>query len=810
MYDFLGIERAIQNKWHFQCKNNTARKCYVLEMFPYPSGQIHLGHLRNYTIGDVIARYKLMQGFEVLHTMGWDAFGLPAENAALQHNIHPQEWTENNIAQMTAQLKKIGLSYDWNRVISTCDPAYYQYEQKFFLQMYAHSLAYRKKAFVNWDPIDKTVLANEQVIDGRGWRSGAIVERRELSQWFLKITAFAEELLQNIPVTWPEKVRLMQEKWIGKSLGLIINFKIISCEQSLKVFTTRPETLFGASFCAIAMNHPLLQHAVNSDVKEFIAEHKTMSLCTEEIALLDKRGIYTGLNAVHPLLPQVTLPIYVTNFVLMEYGTGAIFACPAHDERDFAFAQKYHLPIREVIKDTENNSVLPYTETKGILCNSHFLNGLTVIRAREVIAEHLISQNIAQKKIHYRLKDWTISRQRYWGCPIPIIYCPKCGMVPLREKDLPVTLPQDIDYTVPGNHLANHKDWKHTQCWQCQSNAIRETDTFDTFFESSWYFIAFCSKTLDKEVYEHFLPVDYYIGGIEHAVLHLLYARFFTRVLHKLQFTAITEPFTHLITQGMVLHETYRDAQNKWLLPTQARELQQRGEKVIIGKAEKMSKSKKNILSVQEIITRYGADAARLFILSNTPIERDLIWSDESIVSAQRFLNRIYTLFTTTDEIVPAEVSPSILKKVYKILTNMTTEMENRQLNRAVARLYEMFNILINNRSNLINDMFLRVLSPFAPHLAEYLWQIIGKKGDLYKQSWPKVCEEFLRDKTIAIAIQVNGKSRAIIDTAPDTSETELTTLALQTIQSYLKDKQVIRTIVIPNRVVNFVTSKKA
>ena len=807
MYDFLGIERTIQNKWHFQCKNNAARKCYVLEMFPYPSGQIHLGHLRNYTIGDVIARYKLMQGFEVLHTMGWDAFGLPAENAALQHDIHPQKWTENNIAQMTAQLKKIGLSYDWSRGISTCDPEYYQYEQKFFLQMYAHGLAYRKKAFVNWDPIDKTVLANEQVIDGRGWRSGAIVERRELSQWFLKITAFAEELLQNIPVTWPEKVRLMQEKWIGKSSGLVIDFKIIDLEQSLKVFTTRPETLFGASFCAIAMDHPLVQYAVNEDVKEFIAEHETTSLCTEEIALLDKKGVYTGLNAVHPLLPQVTLPIYVTNFVLMEYGTGAIFACPAHDERDFAFAQKYHLPIREVIQ--ENNSVLPYTETKGVLCNSHFLNGLTVIRAREVIAEHLVSRNIARKKVHYRLRDWTISRQRYWGCPIPIIYCPKCGIVPLRERDLPVTLPQDIDYTVPGNHLANHKDWKHTQCWQCQSNAIRETDTFDTFFESSWYFIAFCSKTLDKEVYEHFLPVDYYIGGIEHAVLHLLYARFFTRVLHKLQFTAITEPFTHLITQGMVLHETYRDAQDKWLLPTQARELQQRGEKVIVGKAEKMSKSKKNILSVQEIITRYGADAARLFILSNTPIERDLIWSDESIASAQRFLNRIYTLFTTTDETVPAEVSSSILKKVYKILANMTSEMENRQLNRAVARLYEMFNILVNNRSKLLNDMFLHVLSPFAPHLAEYLWQMNNKKEDLYKQPWPKVCEEFLYDKTIAVAIQVNGKSRAIIDTAPDTSETEITTLALQKIQSYLKDKQVIRTIVIPNRVVNFVTSKK-
>ncbi|APR98466.1 leucine--tRNA ligase [Wolbachia endosymbiont of Folsomia candida] len=746
-YDFKSVEKFYQDKWDFSVsKDSKQEKCYVLEMFPYPSGKIHMGHLRNYAIGDVIARYKRANGFDVLHPIGWDAFGLPAENAARDNNVNPKDWTEENIDNMRTQLKSIGLSYNWDRELSTCEPHYYKHEQKFFLDFLKHGLAYRKESLVNWDPVDETVLANEQVVDGKGWRSGAIVEKRKLSQWFLKITDFTEDLLECLQSlkNWPDKVKTMQERWIGKSEGATIEFDVVGLNKTLKVFTTYPHTLFGASFCAVAAGHPIVQdiklavtldasEAVISDAPEVVipdALKVLSSQCSDtgiqipasragmtideraEVTIDEKIGVYTGINVKHPFLDK-ELPLYIANFVLMEYGEGAIFGCPAHDQRDFEFAQKYNLPIIPVVSPDNLGAIQaadtgvqePYTGN-GTMFNSEFLNGLTVDEAKEVIIKTLEEKGIGKKTINYRLHDWGVSRQRYWGCPIPIIYCKDCGTVPVPEKDLPVVLPTDVKFASGGNPLDKHPTWKFVNCPQCEKPAERETDTFDTFFESSWYFAAFCSenKSIDKNACNRFMPVDYYIGGIEHAILHLLYSRFFCRALTKCGYFDINEPFSTLITQGMVCHATYKDENNKWLFPEEAKELIEQGAKIQVGKVEKMSKSKKNTVDPNFIIEKYGADTARLFVLSDTPPEKDMEWSDDGVEGCSRYINKLWRMVMQLKPIqlpvIPAlatRMTPDqaeYRKKIHKLLHGLTGDLESCRLNCAVAKFREITNLI--------------------------------------------------------------------------------------------------------------------
>ncbi|WP_349967497.1 leucine--tRNA ligase [Wolbachia endosymbiont of Armadillidium arcangelii] len=859
-YDFKNIEKFYQNKWDFSVsKDSKKKKCYVLEMFPYPSGKIHMGHLRNYAIGDVIARYKRARGFEVLHPIGWDAFGLPAENAARDNNINPAAWTKENIDNMRAQLKSIGLSYNWNRELSTCDPDYYKHEQKFFLDFLKHELAYRKESWVNWDPVDQTVLANEQVVDGKGWRSGAVVEKRKLSQWFLKITDFAEDLLeylQNLK-NWPEKVKTMQERWIGKSEGVTIEFEIVGLNKKLKIFTTSPHTLFGASFCAVAAEHPIVQDlkdgsfAVIPDASEALSS-QCFDTGIQEIKSKresdGKIGIYTGLNVKHPFLNK-ELPLYVANFVLMEYGEGAIFGCPAHDQRDFEFAQKYDLPIIPVVslahlgvipardQDSYNRSQCQATwmtedlneayTGDGVMFNSEFLNGLTVNEAKEVIIKKLEEKGIGKKTINYRLHDWGISRQRYWGCPIPIIYCKDCGTVPVPEKDLPVVLPTDVEFTSGGNPLDKHPTWKFVDCPKCGKQAERETDTFDTFFESSWYFAAFCSenKSINKDACNRFMPVDYYIGGIEHAILHLLYSRFFCRALTKCGYFDIKEPFSTLITQGMVCHVTYKDENGKWLFPEEAKDLMARGAKVQVGKVEKMSKSKKNTIDPNFIIEKYGADTARLFVLSDTPPEKDMEWSDDGVEGCSRYINKLWRMVMQLRPIqlpvIPARdaavsrtgMTPNYTdklleyrKKIHKLLHGLTDDLENCRLNCVVAKFREMTNLIaeidVKTGKSLIDEgicILIRVIEPFIPHLAESLWQEIGG------QPWPKADESLLIDNMVTVAVQINGKLRATIKVATDLPQEELKKIATGSVSNRI-DQSKIRTIyAIPNKVVNIV-----
>lgn len=811
-YDFKSVEKFFQEKWDFSSQNNK-KKCYVLEMFPYPSGNIHMGHLRNYAIGDVISRYKRARGFNVFHPIGWDAFGLPAENAARDNKIDPAIWTQNNINNMKKQLKSIGLSYNWERELSTCDPQYYKHEQKFFLGFLKAGLAYRKEAWVNWDPIDQTVLANEQVVNGKGWRSGAIVEKRKLSQWFLKITDFADDLLECIKALkgWPEKVKLMQKQWIGRSEGFIISFDIVGSDKKLEVFTTSPHTLFGASFCAVAPQHPILQNIINTeDIQD----------CNNSTDKAEKIGVYTGINVKHPFLNE-ELPVYVANFVLMECGTGAIFGCPAHDQRDLDFARKYNLKVTAVIRPNDAEAVeikdKPYLED-GIMFNSDFLDGLQVEEAKQKIIAKLESK--CRKETNYRLHDWGISRQRYWGCPIPIIYCKTCGIVPVPEEELPIILPTDVDFT-SGNPLKSHPTWKYTNCPQCGDKAERETDTFDTFFESSWYFAAFCSKDkgIDKDACNRFLPVDYYIGGIEHAILHLLYSRFFCRALSKCGYLNIKEPFSTLITQGMVCHVTYKDEKGNWLFPQEEAALRQKGKKIEIGKLEKMSKSKKNIVDPSYIIDKYGADTARLFVLSDTPPEKDMIWSDAGIKGNFYYINRLWRMVIKLKPINikydNSGVQDGLLKyrrELHKLLNSLTSNLENCQLNSAVAKFREMTNLIDSIEPDsgrpVIDEgicILIRVIEPFVPHLAEKLWQEIGGEGMLCDQNWPLANSSLLTEEMVTIVVQVNGKSRARIDVESNLDVEELKKLAVNAVAQKIDTKSVRAIYVVPGRIVNIV-----
>lgn len=848
-YNAKLTEQAWQKAWDdahvFQTPDSTSgKKYYVLEMFPYPSGNIHMGHLRNYTIGDVIARFKRAQGFDVLHPMGWDAFGLPAENAAIQNNVHPAKWTHNNIDHMRAQLQSIGLSIDWSREFATCDPEYYQHEQRMFLDFLEAGLAYQKESTVNWDPIDQTVLANEQVIDGRGWRSGAIVEHKQLKQWFLKITEFADDLLESLDELkeWPDRVRSMQAKWIGKSHGMRVFFEMEGRDDTLEVYTTRPDTLFGASFCALSPDHPLAKHLAENDpaLAEFIAECNKCGMAEAIIEKAEKKGHDTGIKVKHPLIEGQTLPLYVANFVLMEYGTGAIFACPAHDQRDLDFARKYDLPVIPVVipkgEDAASFTIgnKAFTDP-GILANSEFLDGLPVDKAKDVVADKLESMNIGKRTTHYRLRDWGISRQRYWGCPIPIIYCDDCGTVPVPKEQLPVTLPDDVNFEKPGNPLDHHPDWKHVDCPNCGKAATRETDTFDTFFESSWYFARYCSphsvKGIEKEACNHWLPVDQYIGGIEHAVLHLLYSRFFTRALKQCDYLGIKEPFSGLLTQGMVCHQSFKDADGNWLHPEEVSIAKdgsathaQTGGAVTVGRIEKMSKSKKNVVDPSHIIDAYGADTARLFMLSDSPPDRDLEWTDTGVEGAWRFISKTWRMvnqFTPShDDTTSLETidgaALALRKAIHKTIDAVTDDLTKCHLNRAVARIRELSNSLSSfNVKNAADSAVMQegletlamLLQPMTPHLAEACWHSLGNQELLAVSAWPTANSALLVDDTVTIAVQVNGKLRSTIELKRDidTKIAEEAALDIPAVQHAIQDKPIKKVIVVPNRIINVV-----
>jgi leucyl-tRNA synthetase len=817
-------------------------KYYVLEMFPYPSGRIHVGHVRNYTLGDVVARYRKAKGFNVIHPMGWDAFGLPAENAAIERGEHPAKWTYANIAAMRDQLKSMGLSLDWSREIATCHPQYYRHEQKMFLDFLKKGIAYRRESVVNWDPVDNTVLANEQVIDGKGWRTGAPVERRKLNQWFLKITDYAEELLADLSKLerWPEKVRIMQENWIGKSRGLQFTWDVVGTKDRIEVFTTRPDTLFGASFLALAPDHPMSEKLAgkNPGFKEFIQKCQSVGTSEEAIAQAEKLGFDTGFKATHPLLKK-EVPVYIANFILMDYGTGAIFCVPAHDQRDWDFATKYKLEILPVVLP-ENPQDMDFSKESyigpGTLANSQFLDGLSV---EDGIAKAISEcEKIGNGKgiTQFRLRDWGVSRQRYWGCPIPIIYCDSCGIVPVPEKDLPVTLPEDVTFDKPGNPLERHPTWKNVKCPTCSKDARRETDTFDTFFESSWYQFRFCDPRneklpFDKEKAEYWLPVEQYIGGVEHAILHLLYARFFTKAMRDCGYTKLDEPFAGLFTQGMVTHATYKDTEGKWLQPNEVtfegeKIIDKNGKPVTVGRIEKMSKSKKNVVDPDDILGTYGADAARLFILSDSPPERDLEWTESGIEGAWRYVNRLFKLVNDVKDALPAAGAQApkeftgaaldLRRASHKTITGVAGDIEAFLMNKAVAKLRELSNTLSTFapadeagkwalREAL--EVLVRCINPMMPHLAEELWQILGHKTLLVDTKWPEADKTLLVADTYTIGVQVNGKVRATITLAADADHKTAESIALAepNVQKALQGLSVRKVIVVPGKIVNVV-----
>ena len=853
-YNFKTTEPKWQDAWKKQgCfhayENHTMPKYYVLEMFPYPSGRIHMGHVRCYTIGDVVARYKKAQGFNVLHPMGWDSFGLPAENAAIENQVHPASWTDENISVMRTQLQSMGLSYDWRRELSTCKPEYFGHEQKMFLDFLSAGLAYRQESWVNWDPVEQTVLANEQVIDGCGWRSGATVERRRLAQWFLRITKYADDLLKTLEdlERWPEKVRLMQANWINRSDGAEVKFHLVNRSDNLKVFTTRPDTLFGASFCAIAVNHPLALELAETDahLANFIDRCNSMATSEAAIETAEKEGYKVALKARHPLSKNIELPIYVANFVLMEYGTGAIFGCPAHDQRDLEFAQKYGLKIIPVVApENIDANAFKVGDTAyvgdGVLINSAFLNGLNVECAKKRAIEALQLIKSGNSKITYRLRDWGISRQRYWGCPIPVIHCSECGVVPVPEKDLPVTLPEDVNFDHRGNPLEHHPNWKFVKCPRCSLEAVRETDTFDTFFESSWYFIQFSAKEQNRRFTQaeadYWMPVDQYIGGIEHAILHLLYSRFFSRALSDCGYLDIKEPFSGLLTQGMVCHETYRtsgDDIGNWLFPEQVQRNNDgslsridNNLPVTTGRSEKMSKSKKNVVDPASIIDAYGADTARLFMLSDSPAARDLEWTESGIEGAWRFTNRLWRLIIEPEDQIapinspqPKTLDPAIaelLRKINKTIVNVGTDFENFRFNRALARIRELTNDLSGlggkgeDRSWVRRkgyEVAIQLIAPVMPHLAEELWARMGHSVLLTMTQWPKADQKYLIENTVTIAVQVNGKLRGTIELPANigAAEVEEKALALENVTRATNGNPPRKIIVVPNKVINVV-----
>ncbi|HZB53396.1 MAG TPA: leucine--tRNA ligase [Reyranella sp.] len=860
-YNFRETEAKWQKAWEeretFRARMDKARpKYYVLEMFPYPSGRIHIGHVRNYTQGDVIARYKRARGFNVLHPMGWDAFGLPAENAAMENKVHPKIWTYKNIAAMKKQLKSIGLSLDWSRELASCDPSYYRHQQKMFLDFWKAGLAYRKEAWVNWDPVDNTVLANEQVIEGKGWRTGAPVERRKLTQWNLRITHFADELLERLDTLhrWPDKVRLMQANWIGKSRGAQVMWQLTDASGAassgkdwgkLEIFTTRPDTLYGASFAALSAEHPLVAELADKDpgLQHFIAECRKTGTAAAEIETAEKMGYKLPLLAKHPLMPGKTLPVYAANFVLMEYGTGAIFGCPGHDERDHEFATKYGLPIIPVVMpedaDAKSFSVAaePYLED-GVIINSDFLNGLTVEDAKIKVIERLEKMGVGKGTTQYRLRDWLVSRQRYWGCPIPMIHCEECGVVPVPRKDLPVELPEDVEFDRPGNPLDRHPTWKHVTCPQCGGPGRRETDTLDTFIDSSWYFDRFTSphvetEPFDREEHDYWMPVDQYIGGIEHAILHLLYSRFWTRAMREVQMTSLDEPFDGLFTQGMVCHETYRAADGTWLLPEEVERTA--GGAVVrvsdktpveVGRSEKMSKSKKNVVDPDQIIHDYGADTARWFMLSDSPPERDLEWTEAGVTGAWRFQQRLFRIASEALADLPtagtakpqsfSEAATDLRRAAHRTIVGVSADIEAFHFNKAVARLYELASAIDGLKPKDAADkwakrealeIFVRLTGPMTPHLAEELWQSLGHKSLLADSPWPLAEDTLLVDDTVTVAVQLNGKLRGTLQLAKDVAkdEAEKAALALPELARGLNGKTPKRVIVVPNRIVNVV-----
>ena len=852
----------------FATANSDPRpKYYVLEMFPYPSGRIHMGHVRNYTMGDVVARYKRAMGFKVLHPMGWDAFGMPAENAAMASKVHPKTWTYENIAAMKAQLKSMGLSLDWAREFATCDPSYYKHQQKMFLDFLKAGLVERKQSKVNWDPVDQTVLANEQVIDGRGWRSGALVEQRELTQWFFKISDYSQDLLDAIDTLerWPDKVRLMQRNWIGRSEGLLVRFALDpkttpNAESELEIFTTRADTLFGAKFMALAPDHPLATAAAKKNPKlaEFIAEAKRIGTAQEAIDKAEKLGFDTGIKAIHPFDPSWTLPVYVANFILMDYGTGAIFGCPAHDQRDLDFVNKYGLGnVPVVCPEGQDPKTFVITDTAydgdGRMINSRFLDGMTIEQAKDEVAKRLEKETrgnrpVAVRQVNFRLRDWGISRQRYWGCPIPVIHCEVDGVVPVPDKDLPVRLPDDVSFDKPGNPLDHHPTWKTVPCPKCGRPARRETDTMDTFVDSSWYFARFTDpwredSPTDKTMADEWMPVDQYIGGIEHAILHLLYSRFFTRAMQVTGHIGMKEPFEGLFTQGMVVHETYRKADGEWVVPAEVQietigdkrvaKLAATGETVEIGHIEKMSKSKRNTVDPDDIIASFGADTARWFMLSDSPPERDVIWTEEGAQGAWRFMQRLWRLVNEIAEIgtkapaaKPAAFDGTALearKAAHRALACVSEDIDKLRFNCCVAHIYECANAIsaaigeVDSPAKVTpdfafamkeaGDILVQLFAPMMPHLAEECWAALGHKTLVSVQAWPKVEGALLVEDTITLPVQVNGKKRADVTVSRDAknAEIEALVLTLDAVKKALEGKAPKKVIVVPQRIVNVV-----
>jgi len=831
-YNHKLVEKKWQDTWSekkiFQTsKDEEKEKFYVLEMFPYPSGKIHMGHVRNYTLGDVVARYKKMKGYNVLHPMGWDAFGLPAENAALTEKKHPESWTYQNIKTMKKQLLKMGLSLDWDREIATCHPDYYRHEQKFFIDMFKSGLAYKKEAEVNWDPVDKTVLANEQVIDGKGWRSGAIVEKKKLSQWFLKISKYSNELLEGLDKleNWPNKVKIMQSNWIGKSVGVEIDFNVSEKDKKIKVFTTRPDTIYGATFLALSSEHDLISEIAkkNPDLQKFIKDCKNINPDKT------KKGFDTNLSAEHPFIEGKKIPIFVANFVLKEYGLGAIFGCPAHDQRDLDFAIEYNIDVIPVVKPNdivEDNFKInskAYTED-GIIINSEFLNGLNIIEAKEKIINEIEKKGIGKKKINFKLRDWGISRQRFWGCPIPIIYREDGEILAVEEGELPVKLPDVENFSESSSALSNISGWKDTVCPKTGMKAYRETDTFDTFFESSWYYFRYCNarlnKPFDKKDIEYWLPVDQYIGGIEHAILHLLYSRFFTKALRDLGYFNLDEPFKGLFTQGMVTHITYKNINNEWVEPKDVEKhdgiLKDKGGfEVMGGKIEKMSKSKKNVVDPNDIIDSYGADTARWFMLSDSPPERDLQWTETGIASSFKFINKLYE---TADKYNYYKSNNhediDVIDSLKNLINEVSKNIENFQFNKSVAKIYEFVNIL--NSSVLEKKLSEKnfkwslerlsvILQPFVPHISEEIWSNLGNKTLCINEAWPT--EKVKKKNTTNIAIQIDGKTKEVIGIENNISKEEILELVKNNnkIKKSLIGKKVIREIYVPGKIVNLV-----
>jgi leucyl-tRNA synthetase len=806
--------------------NSEKPKSYVLEMFPYPSGRIHMGHVRNYTMGDVLARYKKMRGFEVLHPMGWDAFGMPAENAAMEKKVHPGSWTRSNIEAMKAQLKRIGFALDWTREFATCDPEYYGHEQALFLDMYEAGLIDRRSSEVNWDPVDMTVLANEQVIDGKGWRSGAEVEKRKLDQWFLKITDFAEDLLEGLGELkdWPDKVKLMQENWIGKSSGLEFSFELSNGEK-LPVYTTRPDTIFGASFVAVAADHPVAQALAGDDqVAAFIEECKKGGTTAAALETAEKLGLRTDITAKHPFTGEA-MPLFIANFVLMDYGTGAVMGVPGHDQRDFEFATKYELPITRVVaKELSEASAPMGNEAEpgdGVCVNSDFLDGMSVEEGKAEVIKRAEDGGWGEGTTVWRLRDWGISRQRYWGTPIPFIHCDTCGIVPVPKDQLPVELPEDVDFETPGNPLERHSTWKHTSCPKCGGEARRETDTLDTFTNSSWYFLRFASQPgdapFDAEEIAKWMPVEHYIGGIEHAILHLLYARFWTRALAHIGKFDVKEPFASLFTQGMVTHETYQVGNGPWLSPDEVRIEGEKaftldsGEEVERGRVVKMSKSKKNVVDPDNIIRDYGADAVRWFMLSDSPPERDLPWSEAGIEGCYRFVQRLWRLFDQLDESATGE-DKALARRAHQTIVAVADDIEALSFNKAVARIYELTGAAEkaapSESRNFAIRALLHMVSPMMPHLAEEAHAKMGGDALLADAAWPEHDEAMLVEDEVTIAVQHKGKLRDTLTAPKGASKEDLEAMALasEKVQRSLDGAEVRKVIVVPDRLVNIVT----